>query len=67
MYKPDFSKPEMENIRSKIYLTKLENKILDLKLENEKTIEGIAMECNCSPKTVSNKWKEIIEKIYKVI
>jgi len=67
VYKLEFSKQEIENIKSKIYLTKLQNKILDLKLENEKTIEGIAMECHCSPKTVSNQWKDIIEKISRVI
>lgn len=67
MYKLKFSKPEMERIRSKIYLTKLQNDILDLKLEGNDTIVGIAYKCHVSPKTVSNQWKEIIEKIYKVI
>ena len=67
MYKLDFSKPEMEDIKSKIYLTDLQKKILELKLEGNETIAGIALKCNCCEKTVSNKWKEIIEKIYKVI
>ena len=67
MYKLDFSKPEMEDIKSKIYLTDLQKKILELKLEGNETIPGIALKCNRCEKTVSNKWKEIIEKIYKVI
>ena len=67
MYKLDFSKSEMEEIKSKIYLNKLQTKILDLKLENEYTIAGIAQKCNCSERTVSNQWKKIIEKIYRVI
>lgn len=67
MYKLKFSKPEMEEIRSKIYLTDLQKKILDLKLEGNDTIAGIAYKCNVCEKTVSNQWKEIIEKIYKVV
>lgn len=67
MYKLEFSKPEMEAIKSKIYLNDLEKKILELKLEGNNKIAGIAQKCHCSEKTVSNKWEEIIEKIYKVI
>ena len=67
MYKLDFSKPEMEVIKSKIYLTDIQKKILELKLEGNDTIAGIAYKCGCCEKTVSNQWKEIIEKIYKVI
>lgn len=67
MYKLEFSRPEMDKIKSKIYLTDLQKEILELKLEGNLTIAGIAQKCHCSEKKVSNNWKEIVEKIYKVI
>ena len=67
MYKLNFSKPEIEEIKKKIYLSDLDKKILELKLEDNYDIVGIALKCNVSPKTVSNHWKKIIDKIYRVI
>ena len=67
MYKLNFSKPEMEDIKSKIYLDDLQKQILDEKLNGNLTVEGIAMKLNISKSTVSYQWKKIIEKIYHVI
>jgi DNA-binding CsgD family transcriptional regulator len=67
MTKLEFSKPEMDIIKSKIYLTDLQKEILDCKLEGNLTLDGIALKLNVSKSTVSYQWKQIIKKIFKVI
>ncbi len=67
MTKLDFSKPEIEEIRSKIYLTDLQNDILEEKLKGNLTLDGIALKLNVSKSTISYQWKQILEKIFKVI
>ena len=67
MTKLKFSKPEMESIISKIYLTDLQKEILDEKLKGNLTMDGIAYKLNVSKSTVSYQWKQILEKIYDVI
>lgn len=65
--KIDFTRKEIEEIKSKIYLTDLQNKILDMKLNGNLTESGIAMELNVSVSTVQYQWKKIKLKILKVI
>ena len=54
-------------IKSKIYLTELQKKILDLKLEGNLTEEGIALSLNVSKSTVYYQYKKIKKKFLKVI
>ena len=66
MAKLTFTKQEVEIIKSKIYLTDEEEKILDLWLK-EATIVETAMKLNMSESTVNRKRKAIINKIKRVI
>lgn len=63
----DFTRKEIEDIKSKIYLSDLQNQILDMKLSGNLTEAGIAMELNVSVSTVQYQWKKIKRKILKVI
>lgn len=65
--KLDFTKQEIEDIKSKIYLTNLQEQILDLKLEGNLTEYGIALRLNVSQSTIYYQWKKIKKKILKVI
>lgn len=66
MAKLTFTKQEVEIIKSKIYLTDEEEKVLDLWLK-EATIIETAMKLNMSESTVNRKRKSIINKIKRVI
>jgi DNA-binding CsgD family transcriptional regulator len=61
-----FTKKEIEIIKSKIYLTNEEEKVLDLWLK-ESTIVETAMKLNMSESTINRKRKSIINKIKRVI
>lgn len=63
----DFTRKEIEDIKSKIYLSDLQNQILDMKLSGNLTETGIAMELNVSVSTIQYQWKKIKRKILKVI
>lgn len=63
----DFTRNEIEDIKSKIYLTDLQEKILDLKLEGNLTEVGMAMELGVSESTITYQWKKVKKKILKVI
>lgn len=65
--KLDFTKQEIEDIKSKIYLTDLQEQILDLKLEGNLTEYGIALRLNVSQSTIYYQWKKVKKKILKVI
>ena len=66
MAKLTFTKKEIEIIKSKIYLTNEEEKVLDLWLK-ESTIVETAMKLNMSESTINRKRKSIINKIKRVI
>ena len=66
MAKLTFTKQEVEIIKSKIYLTDEEEKILDLWLK-EATIVETAMKLNMSESTINRKRKSILNKIKRVI
>ena len=63
----DFTKQEIEQIKSKIYLTELQEKILDMKLKGDYTEYGMANKLGVSESTVSYQWKKVKNKILKVI
>jgi DNA-binding CsgD family transcriptional regulator len=63
----EFTKQEIEDIKSKIYLTELQEKILDMKLKGDLTEYGIAMELGVSESTITYQWKKVKNKILKVI
>lgn len=63
----NFSKPEITEIKSKIYLTKIQEQILDMKMDGELTEYGMAMKLGVSESTIQYQWKKVIEKILRVI
>lgn len=65
--KLDFTKEEIKQIKEKIYLTELQEKILDMKLKGDLTECGIAMELGVSESTIYYQWKKVKSKILKVI
>lgn len=66
MLKLDFTKQEVENIKSKIYLNELQERILDYRIK-EYTITKMAMLENCSESTISREIKKIKKKIMKTL
>lgn len=66
MAKLEFSKPEIEDIKSKVYFTKEELEILDMWLAEEKDV-AIYMKLNISHSTLTRKKKKIVTKISRVI
>lgn len=63
----EFTRQEIEEIKSKIYLTELQEKILDMKLKGDLTEVGIALQLNVSVSTIQYQWKKTKKKILKVI
>lgn len=65
--KLEFTKPEIEEIKSKIYLTNLQEQILDMKLKGDLTEYGMALKLGVSESTITYQWKKVKKKILKVI
>lgn len=63
----EFTKQEVAEIKSKIYLTKLQEKIFDLKMEGNLTEAGMAIALHVSESTISYQWRKVKKKILKVI
>lgn len=63
----EFTRQEIEEIKSKIYLTELQEKVLDMKLKGDLTEVGMALQLNVSVSTIQYQWKKIKKKILKVI
>jgi len=63
----ELTRQEVKDIKEKIYLTELQEQILDLKYEGNLTEVGIAMKLGISESTVTYQWKKIKKKILKVI
>lgn len=63
----NFTKEEIKTIKSKIYLTDLQEKILDMKLKGDLTEIGMAMELGVSKSTINYQWVKIKKKILKII
>ena len=63
----DFTKDEVKIIKEKIYLTDLQEKIFDMKLQGNLTETGMALELGVSESTITYQWKKVKKKILKVI
>lgn len=63
----EFTKQEIWDIKSKIYLSELQEQILDYKLKGDLTEYGMAIKLGVSESTISYQWKKIKQKILKVI
>lgn len=63
----EFTKQEVQEIKSKIYLTDIQEKIFDMKLKGDLTEVGMAMELGVSESTITYQWKKVKKKILKVI
>ena len=63
----EFTKDEIKQIKEKIYLTELQEKILDMKLKGDLTEIGMAMQLGVSESTITYQWKKVKNKILKVI
>lgn len=63
----DLTKEEVKTIKEKIYLTDIQEKILDMKLEGNLTEIGMAIELGVSESTITYQWKKVKKKILKVI
>lgn len=62
----DLTKQEVEDIKSKIYLSEIQERIFDYKLK-EYSLTKMAMLENCSESTISKELKKLKRKILKVI
>lgn len=67
MSKFEFSRDEIKAIKSKIYLTDLQEQILDMKLDGNLTEYGMSLRCKVSLSTIQYQWKKVRKKIRKVI
>ena len=65
MYKFDFTKDEVKEIKSKIYLVNGEEEVFDDRLNGLDIIQ-ISLKRNMSTATVSRKVKNIYKKILKI-
>ena len=63
----DLTKEEVKNIKEKIYLSDIQEQILDMKLKGNLTEVGMAMELGVSESTITYQWKKVKKKILKVI
>ena len=66
MMKLEFTKKEIEDIKSKIYLSELQERILEYRLK-EYSITKMAMLENLSESTISRELNKIKNKIMKII
>ena len=62
----EFTKQEVEEIKSKIYLSEIQERIFEYKLK-EYSITKMSMLENCSESTINREIKKIKKKIMKII
>lgn len=66
MLKLEFTKNEVENIKSKVYFSEMQERIFEYRLK-EYSITKMAMLENCSESTINREIKKIKKKIMRVI
>lgn len=66
MFKLEFTKREVEEIKSKIYLSELQERIFEYRLK-EYSITKMAMLENVSESTINRELRKVKRKIMKVI
>lgn len=66
MLKLEFTKNEVENIKSKVFFSEIQERIFEYRLK-EYSITKMAMLETCSESTINREIKKIKKKIMKVI
>ena len=66
MFKLEFTKQEVNIIKSKIYLSELQDRILEYRLK-EYSITKMAMLENVSESTINRELKKVKKKIMRII
>lgn len=66
MLKFEFTNQEIDEIKSKIHFTPIQERIIGYRL-NEETIVKMAMKEHCSESTINREIKKIKKKILKVL
>lgn len=66
MLKLEFTKKEVEEIKSKIYLSEMQERIFEYRLK-EYSITKMAQLEHCSESTISRELNKVKKKIMKVI
>lgn len=66
MFKLELTKQEIEDIKAKIYLSSIQERILEYRLK-EYSITKMAELENCSEPTISREIKKLKDKIKKVL
>lgn len=66
MFRLEFTKQEVDEIKNKIYLSELQERIFEYRLK-EYSITKMASLENCSEATISRELKKVKKKVMKVI
>ena len=66
MLKLEFTKKEIDDIKSKIYLNEIQERIIEYRIK-EYSITKMAMLENCSESTINREIKKIKKKIMKIL
>ena len=66
MLKLNFTKAELEEIKDKIYLSEIQERIMEYRLKEYSRVKMAQLE-NCSIQTIDREIKKIAEKILKII
>ena len=66
MLKLDFTKYEVENIKSKVYFSPRQERIFEYRLRDYSIVEMSMLE-NCSESTINREIKRIKKKITKIV
>lgn len=66
MLKLEFTKNEVENIKSKVFFSEIQERIFEYRLK-EYSITKMAMLENCSESTINREIKKIKKKIMRVL
>jgi hypothetical protein len=66
MLKLNFTKQELQNIKDKIYLSEIQERIIEYRLKEYSRVKMADLE-NCSIQTIDREINKIAKKILKII
>ena len=66
MYKPELTKQDVDNLKEKIYLTELQERILEYRMK-EYSITKMSMLENVSESTINREIRKIKNKIMRIL
>ena len=66
MLKLNFTKPELQQIKDKIYLSEIQERIIEYRLKEYSRVKMAELE-HCSIQTIDREINKIAQKIIKVI